>query len=76
MDVKELANLIKTRVVIIGTDLKHLESIAKYAQQDKQFAEAFTTLYLSLQNTVYIELFKLFDDSGEDTKNHNIYALS
>lgn len=75
MEVKDLANSIKTRVEIIGTDIKHLESIAKYVKENRQFADAFTTLYLSLQNTVYIELFKLFDDSGEDAKKHNIYAL-
>ena len=75
MEVKELASLIKTRVEIIGTDIKHLESITKYATQNQQFADAFAALYLSLQNTVYIELFKFFDDSGKNAKQHNVYAL-
>ena len=74
MDAKELSCLIKTRIVVIGNALKHLESIAKYAKQNKQFADAFSVLYFSLQNTVYIELFKLFDD-GKDAKKHNIYTL-
>ena len=72
---EELANLIKNRVVIIGTDLKILDSIVKNAKNNPQFSDAFATLYLSLQNTVYIELFKLFDKSGEDAKKYNIYAL-
>ena len=73
--IKKLAEHIKTRVVVIGTDLKHLESIVKYADKNKQFADAFALLYLSLQNTVYIELFKLFDCSGDDSKRHNVYTL-
>jgi len=81
MDKKDLAESIKNRIIIIGTSIKHIDSIAKYMHQitdpgiSRQFQEAFAILYVSLQNYVYIELFKLFDKSGNDTKEHNVYAL-
>ena len=75
MNKEELAEHIKDRVVLIGTDLKHLETIQKYSKNHQSFDDAFVTIYLSLQNTVFIELFKLFDTGGEDSKTYNIYAL-
>lgn len=75
MTKEKLAIHIKERRNLIGTVLKHIESIAKYANQNKAFKDAFTTIYIPLQNFIYIELFKLFDKSGSDAKMNNIYAL-
>lgn len=72
---KELAKHLKDRTVLIGTSFKHMETIAKYAKENQQFNYAFALPYISLQNYVFIELFKLFDKSGEDTKQNNVYAL-
>lgn len=60
---------------MIGTSLKHMESIIKYSQNNKGFENAFVMLYVSLQNYVYIELFKLFDSNGKDSKENSIYTL-
>lgn len=65
MNKEELAKRIKDRVVIIGTALKHMESIIKYSQNNKGFEDAFVMLYVSLQNYVYIELDKIFDGSSQ-----------
>lgn len=83
MGVKELANHISRRVVLIGTTMKHFESVESFSLRDAQFAEAFSVILLSLQNTLYIEMFKLFD--GYDEKNnkkkdgdaykYSVYAL-
>lgn len=75
MNEEELAKRIKDRVVMIGTALKHMESIMKYSQNNKGFENAFVMLYVSLQNYVYIELFKIFDSNGKDSKKNSIYAL-
>ncbi len=75
MTKEELAQSIKDKVVLIGTDIRHLESIIKYSSENSSFRNAFETMFISLQNSAYIELFKIFDDSGEDTKKLNIYAL-
>lgn len=72
---KELAKRLKDRIVRIGTSFKHMETIAKYAKANQQFNNAFVLPYTSLQNYVFIELFKLFDKSGEDTKQNNVYTL-
>lgn len=72
---KELAKRLKDRIVRIGTSFKHMETIAKYAKANKQFNDAFVLPYVSLQNYVFIELFKLFDKSGKDAKQNNVYAL-
>ena len=65
----------KDRVVMIGTALNHMESIIKYSQNNKEFKDAFVMLYVSLQNYVYIELFKIFDRNGKDSKENSIYTL-
>lgn len=65
MNKEELAKRIKDRVVMIGTALKHMESIIKYSQNNKGFEDAFVMLYVSLQNYVYIELDKIFDGSSQ-----------
>lgn len=65
MNQQELAKLIKDRVVFIDTDIKYLEAIIKYSKQDGAYEDAFTTLYISLQNSIYIELDKIFDGSGQ-----------
>ena len=75
MNKEELAKRIKDRVVMIGTALKHMESIIKYNRNDKGFEDAFVMLHVSLQNYVYIELFKLFDSNGKDSKENSIYTL-
>lgn len=75
MNKEELAKRIKDRVVMIGTALKHMESIVKYSQNNKEFKDAFVMLYVSLQNYVYIELFKIFDSNGKDSKKNSIYTL-
>lgn len=75
MNKEELAKRIKDRVVMIGTALKHMESIIKYSQNNKGFEDAFVMLYVSLQNYVYIELFKIFDSNGKDSKKNSICAL-
>lgn len=75
MSKEELAKRIKDRVVMIGTALKHMESIIKYSRNDKGFEDAFVMLYVSLQNYVYIELFKLFDSNGKDSKEYSICTL-
>lgn len=75
MSKEELAKRIKDRVVMIGTALNHMESIIKYSQNNKEFKDAFVMLYVSLQNYVYIELFKIFDRNGKDSKANSIYTL-
>lgn len=75
MSKEELAKRIKDRIVMIGTALKHMESIIKYSKNNKGFEDAFVMLYVSLQNYVYIELFKLFDGNGKDSKENSIYTL-
>lgn len=65
MNEKELAKIIKDRVVMIGTAIKHMESIMKYSQNNKGFKDAFVMLYVSLHNYVYIELDKIFDGSSQ-----------
>lgn len=75
MSKEKLAKRIKDRVVMIGTALKHMESIIKYSQKSEGFEEAFVMLYISLQNYVYIELFKIFDSNGKDAKENSIYTL-
>lgn len=75
MSKEELAKRIKDRIVKIGTVLKHMESIVKYSQDNKGFEDAFVMLYCSLQNYVYIELFKIFDSNGEDSKKNSVYTL-
>ena len=47
---KELAKRIKDRIVSIGTSLKQMETIAKYAKTNKRFNNAFALPYISLQN--------------------------
>ena len=44
-------------------------------EHDKGFEDAFVMLHVSLQNYVYIELFKLFDSNGKDSKENSIYTL-
>lgn len=75
MSKEKLAKRIKDRVVMIGTALKHMESIIKYSQKSEGFEDAFVMLYVSLQNYVYIELFKIFDNNGKDSKENSIYTL-
>lgn len=75
MSKEELAKRIKDRVVMIGTALGHMESIIKYSKNNKGFEDAFVMLYVSLQNYVYIELFKIFDSNGKDSKKNSIYTL-
>lgn len=75
MSKEELAKRIKDRIVKIGTVLKHMESIVKYSQDNKGFEDAFVMLYCSLQNYVYIELFKIFDSNGKDSKKNSVYTL-
>lgn len=65
MNKEELAKRIKDRIVMIGTALKHMESIIKYSQNNQGFEDAFVMLYVSLQNYVYIELDKIFDGSSQ-----------
>ena len=65
MNKEELAKRIKGRVAMIGTALKHMESIMKYNQNNKGFEYAFVLLYISLQNYVCIELDKIFDGSSQ-----------
>lgn len=65
MSKEELAKRIKDRIVMIGTALKHMESIIKYSQNAKGFKDAFIMLYISLQNYVCIELDKIFDGSSQ-----------
>lgn len=72
---KELVKRLKDRIVRIGTSFKHMETIAKYAKANQQFNNAFALPYISLQNFVFIELFKLFDKSYKDVKHNNVYAL-
>lgn len=71
----ELASYIKNRVVLIGTAIKQMESILKYAKNNQQFEDAFVAIYISLQNFVFIETFKLFDTSGNNVKENNVYTL-
>lgn len=75
MNKEDLAKRIKDRIVMIGTALKHMESIIKYSQNNKRFEDAFVLLYVSLQNYVYIELFKIFDSNGKDSKKNSVYTL-
>lgn len=75
MSKEELAKRIKNRLVMIGTALKHMESIIKYSQNNKGFEDAFVMLYISLQNYIYIELFKIFDSNGKDSNVNSIYTL-
>lgn len=75
MTKEELAEHIKNRVVLIGTNLKHLESIQKYSKNNKTFSNAFDTIYISLLNSTFIELFKLFDFSKNNAREHSIYGL-
>lgn len=65
MNKEELAKRIKGRVAMIGTALKHMESIMKYNQNNKGFEYAFVLLYISLQNYVCNELDKIFDGSSQ-----------
>ena len=74
MTKEELAKLIKDRVVLIGTGIEHIESMSKYSSGNRLFELAFALIYISLQNSIHIELFKLFD-RGKDASNYNIYAL-
>ena len=60
---------------MIGAAIKHMESIVKYSQNNKEFNDAFVMLYTALQNYVYIELFKIFDSNGKDSKENSIYTL-
>lgn len=60
---------------MIGTAIKHMESIMKYSQNNNEFKDAFMMLYISLQNYVYIELFKIFDSNGKKSKENSIYTL-
>lgn len=75
MNKEKLAKRIKDRVVMIGTALNHMESIIKYSRNNKEFKDAFVMLYVALQNYVYIELFKIFDRNGKDSKENSIYTL-
>ena len=75
MSKEELAKRIKDRIVMIGTALKQMESIVKYSQDNERFKDAFVMLYVSLQNYIYIELFKLFDSNGKDSKEYSINTL-
>ena len=75
MDVKELAKNIDDRVVAIGTAIEHMKSILKYSENNEDFRNAFAVPLFSLQNYVHIELFKLFDKSGKDSKENSIYGL-
>lgn len=74
MDKLELSKIIKERIVIIGTILNHLNTITKYCKNNSLFESGFTVIFVSLQSSLYIELFKIFD-TGKDTKNYNIYKL-
>ena len=71
MNKEELAKRIKGRVAMIGTALKHMESIMKYNQNNKGFEYAFVLLYISLQNYVCIELDKIFDGSSKHEFSEN-----
>lgn len=74
MDKLELSKIIKERIVIIGTILKHLNTITKYSKNNSFFESSFVVIFTSLQSSLYIELFKIFD-TGKDAKNYNIYKL-
>lgn len=75
MDVKELSKNIDDRVVAIGTAIEHMKSILKYSENNEGFRSAFVVPLFSLQNYVHIELFKLFDKSGKDSRENSIYGL-
>lgn len=75
MNKEELAKHIKDRIEIIGTAFKYMESIQKKCIDNEEFYDAFIFIYLSLQNYVYTELFKIFDSNGKGSRENSIYTL-
>lgn len=76
METKELAKLLKGRILCIGTYLKYLETISKILKENKNGfeIEIFVPIYFAIESTVYIEFFKLFD-SNKEAGQYNIYSL-
>lgn len=71
---KDLSKNICDRVKIIGTQVRYVKYITEH-WSDELFRDYFSPIVISLQTSIYIELFKIFDKSGPDTKKYNIYAL-
>ena len=70
-EIKKLAKEIKERSMTIMTYIQYSRILS---QRIEKYNYLLAPLLLSLQNTIYIELFKLFD-TGKSAKYHNIYCL-
>jgi len=60
--------------IIIGTYIGYIEIIDKVCRTDR-LRDLFDPIRLSLQTSIIIETFKIFDNNGKDTRNNNIRFL-
>ena len=74
MENKELAKLISDRIKLVGTYFEYIKTIENLSKKEKYFEEIFFPLLLSLQNSIYIELYKIVVKNNKDGK-YSIYGL-
>lgn len=74
MENKELAKLISDRIKLVGTYFEYIKTIENFSEKEKYFEEIFFPLLLSLQNSIYIELYKIVVKNNKDGK-YSINAL-
>lgn len=71
---ERLAEEIHSSNVMVGNYLEYIKILRQYINKTP-WEEFLLPIYFSLLNSMIIELYKIFDKSGSDTKEKNICAL-
>lgn len=74
MENKELAKLISDRIKLVGTYFEYIKTIENFSKKEEDFEEVFFPILFSLQNSIYIELYKIVVKNNKDGK-YSINAL-
>lgn len=74
MENKELAKLISDRIKLVGTCFEYIKTIENFSKKEEDFEEVFFPILFSLQNSIYIELYKIVVKNNKDGK-YSINAL-
>ena len=75
MDKKELATFVHNQVTEAGNYWKVLSILHPYLRKQDIISEAIIPVYMSLQQSFFITMFKIFDTNRKDANQLNIYSL-
>lgn len=75
MDKKELAEFIHSQIVEAGNYWKMMFILKPYLSDDDYLGQGLISIYLSLQQSFFITMFKIFDTGKKDAREKNIYSL-